>query len=293
MILISLKYKPIRKIVFLTFIIFSIFNSDVFSSEATELSAADKPIVSKEYFESVPKFPDEIWITIMSHNNPRAREWRVCKHLCGIFDNFVISNPNKHIFNASNQISLSFFLKKNMTIFPNVPLISLSIYMTIDDSSFLNDLTDLKRLELCTNIKVLPATIEKLLQLQRLTLGGKNFENPSQGNHAIGRLTKLQSLSLIDNNLACSASHTSLTSLADLTYLNVKDNDLDNDALNTFATLTNLRQLDISENKLTSLEKLSVLTNLVTLNLLDTNIQMENLEYLIPFVKMRNLMMPR
>lgn len=131
------------------------------------------------------------------------------------------------------------------------------------------------------------------MQLQRLTLGGKNFENPSQGNHAIGRLTKLQSLSLIDNNLACSASHTSLTSLADLTYLNVKDNDLDNDALNTFATLTNLRQLDISENKLTSLEKLSVLTNLVTLNLLDTNIQMENLEYLIPFVKMRNLMMPR
>lgn len=252
-------------------IIFSFFNTYVFSSEDGERSAVDKPIISK--------IPDEIWIKVMSLNNPRVREWRVCNHFCRIFDKFVLSDHNKHIFSPSNQESLSYFLKESTIKSPNAPLISLSIYMAVDDLSFLGSLNDLKRLELCSEIKISPSILIKISQLQRLIMGGKNFNDSSEGNQAIGQLTQLQSLSLINNGLGHKGSHSSLISLTALTYLNVKDNQLDDDALNTFSTLTNLKVLNISENnKLTNVEKLSGLTKLGTLDLRGTEVQESSLE---------------
>lgn len=124
-----------------------------------------------------------------------------------------------------------------LTIISRIELLKeLSVFIPVDDWSFLNELSHLKDLKISNN------------HLQDLALLPHDF--------------KIHSLSLYDNHLN---SLEGIENLSELTFLDIRENEIVD--LSPIQNLTNLTSLYIHDNEITSIEPLQNLTKLEFLSL--------------------------
>lgn len=140
-------------------------------------------------------------------------------------------------------------------------------YCTASELNFLSGMRDLKTLAF--NISQVDLTgIGALTNLIHLSLDVCNIDDISP----LSGLVNLQSLYSRRNYISDLSPLSGLTQLADLSIINYNDPTEDElpwqlTDLTPLANLTNLRSLDLSQNRISDLTPLANLTNLTTLNL--------------------------
>ncbi len=135
-------------------------------------------------------------------------------------------------------------------------------YNSIDDLSFLQDATNLKKLNLIyalsSNADLTP--LEGLTGLEVLYIYSGNLENDDLVH--IGKIPNLKELQLNHNNFSDVSGLAGLTKLEELTlyYNNISN-------ISGLAGLTNLKNLDLYGNNISDISALAGLTNLKELDL--------------------------
>ena len=171
----------------------------------------------------------------------------------------IITNPTIITFADKNLYETMKKQFKSKKIAYNENDTDQTIEVSIDDISNITELN----LQGVNDVKIFNLTgLEKFTNLTILNLSGNAITNAN----SISGLSKIQNLNLSDNPANNSILGT-VSKLTSLKELNMSNTQLNGDQLSNLTNLTNLTKLIISKNNISTVESISALTGITSLDI--------------------------
>ncbi len=171
----------------------------------------------------------------------------------------IITNPTTITFADTNLYETMKKQFKSKKILYNENDVDKTIEVSVDDISKITELN----LQGINNSQISDLTgLEGFTNLEILNLSGNAITNAN----SISELSKIQNLNLSDNSINESILST-VSKLTSLKELNLSNTQLNGDQLANFKNLKNLQKLVISKNNISTVESISSLTGITSLDI--------------------------